>query len=110
MLETNKRLLFGAWVQPPHVHSQEERRNHFNEKIHQLVKRALKHKLLIWRQMAHLNKHIINGGIHHSVTLRCEIGHLLVPPQENCKGNDIFYISFHLLSHPLIFAADQPSG
>lgn len=62
------------------MHSQEERGNHFNEKIHQLVKRALKHKLLIWRQMAHLNKHIINVGIHHLVTIRCEIGHLGVRP------------------------------
>lgn len=65
-------------MQPAHVHSQEEPRNHFNEKIRQLVKRALEPKLLLWRQMARLNKHIINGGIHHSVTLRSEIGHVRV--------------------------------
>lgn len=62
------------------MHSQEEPCNHFNEKICQLVKRALEHKLLLWRQMARLNKHIINGAIHHSVTLRSEIGHVGVLP------------------------------
>lgn len=80
MLESEQMKSFrSVCAQPEHVHSQEERCNHFNEKIHQLVKRALKHKLLIRRQMAHLNKHIINVGIHHLGTICCEIGRLGVP-------------------------------
>lgn len=80
MLEMNKWNLFAACVRPAHVHSQGEPYNLFNEKIRQLLKRALEHKLLLWRQMARLNKHIINGGIHHFLTLCSEIGHLCVLP------------------------------
>lgn len=80
MLERNEWNLFIACVQTAHVHSQEEPCNLFNEKIRQLLKRALEHKLLLWRQMARLNKHIIKGGIYYLFTLRSEIGHLCVLP------------------------------
>lgn len=80
MLEMNKWNLFAACVQPAYVHSQEEPCNHFNEKIRQLLKRDLEHKLLLWRQMARLNKHIINGGIHHLLTVCSEIEHLFILP------------------------------